>query len=392
MTKWLVQTFIKNYNETEKPAVRTAYGQLSGAVGILCNVLLFAIKLIVGTVSGSVAVTADAVNNLSDASSNIISFLGFKMASRPADAEHPYGHGRYEYLSGLMVALLIMVVGFELLKSGISKIMHPEPVAFSWVMAGALGFSVLVKLWMLVFNRRMGKTIHSETLIATAADSRNDVIATSAVLLAMGAGQVWGFALDGWMGVAVAVFVLVSGFNIVKDTLDPLLGKMPEPELVDYIRNKILSYPGVLGTHDLMIHDYGPGRQFASVHVEMAAEADPIASHQVIDTIERDFMAQDGLHMLVHYDPIPTGDSVLSSLRTELSRGVQFIDERITIHDLCIAPGPEKPLVRFDCEVPADVEIPEKEIRRMLCNLVAAEYPGSDCDITIDRNYAALPH
>jgi cation diffusion facilitator family transporter len=314
------------------------------------------------------------------------------MASRPADAEHPYGHGRYEYLSGLMVALLIMVVGFELLKSGISKIMHPEPVAFSWVMAGALVFSILVKLWMLVFNRRMGKTIHSETLMATAADSRNDVIATSAVLLAMGAGQLWGIAVDGWMGVAVAVFVLISGFNIVKDTLDPLLGKMPEPELVDYIRNKILSYPGVLGTHDLMVHDYGPGRQFASVHVEMAAEGDPIASHEVIDTIERDFMAQDGLHMLVHYDPIPMGDSVLSSLRTELSRGVKFIDERITIHDLHIAPGSEKPLVSFDCEVPADVGIPEKEIRRMLCNLVATEYPGSDCDITIDRNYAALPH
>jgi cation diffusion facilitator family transporter len=392
MTKWLVQTFIKDHEETDRPAVRTAYGQLSGAVGIVCNVLLFTIKLIVGTVSGSVAVTADAVNNLSDASSNIISFLGFKMASRPADAEHPYGHGRYEYLSGLMVALLIMVVGFELLKSGISKIMHPEPVSFSWVMAGALVFSILVKLWMLVFNRRMGSSIHSETLIATAADSRNDVIATGAVLLAMGAGQLWGVALDGWMGVAVAVFVLVSGFNIVKDTLDPLLGKMPEPELVDYIRNKILSYPGVLGTHDLMIHDYGPGRQFASVHVEMAAEGDPIACHEVIDTIERDFMTQDGLHMLVHYDPIPMGDSVLSSLRTELSRGVKFIDERITIHDLHIAPGPEKPMVRFDCEVPADVEIPEKEIRRMLCNLVATEYPGSDCDITIDRNYAALPH
>jgi cation diffusion facilitator family transporter len=392
MIQWLIKTCVKDYENITKPSVRTAYGQFSGVVGILCNVTLFVLKLLVGTLSGSVAITADAVNNLSDASSNIISFLGFKLASRPADEGHPYGHGRYEYLSGLMVALLIMVVGFELLKSGIQKILNPEPVAFSWLMVGVLVFSIALKLWMMVFNRRMGKTISSETLIATAADSRNDVVATTAVLAAMVISHRYGLELDGWMGVAVAAFVLVSGFNIVKDTLDPLLGKMPDPALVTYIREKILSYPGVLGTHDLMVHDYGPGRQFASVHVEMAAEEDVIACHEVIDTIERDFMEQDGLHMLVHYDPISMGDSVLCSLRTQLGKGVQFIDSRITIHDLRIAPGEEYPTVSFDCVVPADVDISEKEIRRMLCNLVAQEYPGSHCDITIDRDYAAMPH
>lgn len=377
----------------EKPSVRTAYGKLSGVVGMVCNALLFALKLAIGLLSGSVAVMADAVNNLSDASSNIISFFGFKLASRPADAGHPYGHGRYEYLSGLMVALLIMVAGVELLQSAVEKILRPSPVDFSWPMAAALAFSILLKLWMMAFNRFMGREIHSETLLATAADSRNDVIATSAVLAAMLLSRFTGVELDGWMGLAVAVFILFSGFEIVKDTLDPLLGKMPEPELVEYIHKKILSYPGVLGTHDLMVHDYGPGRQFASVHVEMAAEDDVIACHDIIDAMERDFLENDGLHMLVHYDPISMKDSLTGNLRAQLAKGVKIIDERITIHDLRVTPGEDGGgLVAFDCVVPVDVNIPEKEIQRMLGNLVAEECPGCACSVTIDRDYAALPH
>ena len=269
MTKLLIKRFIKDYENTQNSDVRTAYGKFSSIVGIVCNAILFISKLIVGTLSASVSITADAVNNLSDASSSIISLLGFKLASRPADEEHPYGHGRYEYLSGLMVAVLIMVIGVELFKSSLDKVLHPSAVEFSWVTVGVLAFSILLKTWMALFNTKTGKMINSNTLIATAADSRNDVITTGAVLVAAILSHFIGFELDGWMGLGVAVFILYSGFGLVKDTLDPMLGKAPEDEQVEEIRQKILSYPGVLGTHDLMVHDYGPGRQFASVHVEI---------------------------------------------------------------------------------------------------------------------------
>ena len=248
MTKLLIKRFIKDYENTQNSDVRTAYGKFSSIVGIVCNAILFISKLIVGTLSASVSITADAVNNLSDASSSIISLLGFKLASRPADEEHPYGHGRYEYLSGLMVAVLIMVIGVELFKSSLDKVLHPSAVEFSWVTVGVLAFSILLKTWMALFNTKTGKMINSNTLIATAADSRNDVITTGAVLVAAILSHFVGFELDGWMGLGVAVFILYSGFGLVKDTLDPMLGKAPENEQVEEIRQKILSYPGVLGT------------------------------------------------------------------------------------------------------------------------------------------------
>ena len=250
---WLTNRFIKNSQHTQNPAVRTAYGKFSSCVGICCNAVLFLGKIIVGTLFGSVSITADAINNLSDASSSVISLLGFKMASKPADAEHPYGHGRYEYLSGLMVAVLILVIGVELLRSSLDKILNPAAVEFSWIAISVLVFSILLKLWMALFNRRIGKKIDSQTLIATAADSRNDVITTAAVLVAALVSHYAGVELDGWMGLAVALFILYSGFGLIKDTLNPLLGKAPDPTLVEHIRKKIMSYPGVLGTHDLMI-------------------------------------------------------------------------------------------------------------------------------------------
>ncbi len=392
MTNWLIKKFVLDYKNTKKPAVRTSYGKLGSIVGILCNALLFVIKLIAGLISGSVAVTADAVNNLSDASSSIISLFGFKLASRPADEEHPYGHGRYEYLSGLMVAVLIMVIGVELMRSSIEKVIQPETIIFGWASVLVLSFSILLKLWMMIFNKKIGKIINSKTLIATSADSRNDVITTSAVLAALVISKLCGVNLDGWMGIAVALFILYSGFGLVRDTLDPMLGKAPDEEQVNEIRKKILSYNGVLGTHDLMVHDYGPGRQFASVHVEMAAENDVLESHDVIDNIERDFLKNDGLHMIVHLDPISTKDSLANELRDWIGGQMKHLDSRLTIHDLRVVRGTTHTNVIFDCVVPHDMEIGDKEIKRFAANIVSEKYPDYYTVVTIDHSYAALPH
>ena len=293
--------------------MRTAYGNLAGAVGIVCNALLCAAKLLMGTLFGSISVTADAVNNLSDASSSIITLVGFKLSAKPADKEHPYGHARIEYLAGLAVSVLIIVIGFELARTSLDKILHPTPVAFSWLTVAVLAGSIGVKLWMAMFNRTIGRRIGSATLEATATDSRNDVISTAAVLAALVLGQATHLVLDGWMGLAVALFILYSGIGLIKETVDPLLGEAPSEELAQHIARKVLSYDGVLGTHDLMVHDYGPGRCFASVHVEMAAEKDVLESHDIIDNIERDFHDNDNIHLVIHYDPIQTGDRAVGT-------------------------------------------------------------------------------
>ena len=273
--------------------IRSSWGKAASIVGVACNALLFIGKMLVGLLSGSLAIMADAFNNLSDASSSVISLLGFKMADKPADAEHPYGHGRYEYLSGLMVAVMIMVIGVELLKGSVEKILHPAPVTLSGATLAVLVLSILAKLWLSAFNRSIGRRIDSKTLMATADDSRNDVISTSAVLAATLIGHFTGLMIDGYMGALVALFILVSGFGLIKETIDPLLGSVPEKGQMERVREKLMSYPGVLGTHDLIVHDYGPGRQFASVHLEMDAGVDPLVSHDLIDNIERDFIKQE---------------------------------------------------------------------------------------------------
>lgn len=392
MTNFLINRFIQKNNNPASPESRAAYGKLAGTVGIFCNMILFTAKITAGLFSGSVSITADAVNNLSDASSSIISLFGFKLACRPADEEHPYGHGRYEYLAGLMVAFIIMVIGAELLRNSVMKIIHPTVVEFSWLSVGVLSFSILLKLWMMIFNNKVGRIINSKTLFAAAADSRNDVITTAAVLIAALLSRFTTLELDGIMGVLVALFILYSGFGLVRDTLDPMLGKAPDEELVNAIREKILSYSGVLGTHDLMVHDYGPGRQFASVHVEMAAEDDPLVSHEIIDSIERDFLKNDGLHMIVHYDPISTKDSQITELREWISEQIKFLDARLSIHDLRIVKGKNRMNVIFDCVVPNDMQIGEKEIKCFVNNIISEKYPEYTAVITIDRSYAALPH
>ncbi len=390
MTKLLIKLFVKNHQNVKEPAVRTAYGKLSGWVGILCNIFLCAGKFIVGFISGSVSITADAANNLSDASSSIISLLGFKLAEKSADEEHPYGHARYEYISGFIVAVLVLVIGFELFKGSIEKIITPTAVEFSWVTVGVLAASIIVKLWMMLFNMKIGKLISSSALEATAADSRNDSISTLAVLAAALISHFASVELDGWMGVLVAVFILYSGVNLVRDAMSPLLGKAPDPEMVEEIREKVMSYDGVLGTHDLMVHDYGPGRIFASVHVEMAAERDVLESHDVIDNIERDFLQQ-GLNLVVHYDPIVTSDSAVGDTRREISDIVKQIDERLSIHDLRMVPGPSHTNVIFDCVVPPRFSMDENELRSEISRFVKAAHPDYFCVITVEQSYAPIP-
>ena len=384
MEAWMEKRF---GSDVKSEKVRGAYGKAASVVGIFGNVLLFLCKLAIGTISGSVAITADAVNNLSDASSNVVSLLGFKLADRPADEDHPYGHGRYEYLSGMMVAVMILVIGVELMKGSVEKILHPTPVTMSVPLVIVLVGSVAVKLWMSVFNRRIGRKIDSQTLLATADDCRNDVISTSVVLLSTVIGHFTGLMLDGWMGAIVALFILISGFGLVRDTIDPMLGAAPTAEQVDAIRRKLESYPGVLGTHDLMVHDYGPGRQFASVHLEMDAKEDPLVSHDLIDNIERDFYRDENLHLVIHYDPVTTDDPRVEILRGRIMEIVQGIHDGMTIHDLRIVPGNTHTNIVFDCVVPFDCRITHREIRERICREVQTDYPNYYCVITLENSY-----
>lgn len=389
MTELLIKLFIKDGGSVETPAVRSAYGKMAGKVGIFCNVLLCIGKFLAGIVSGSVSVTADAVNNLSDASSSIISLIGFKLSERSADEEHPYGHGRYEYLAGFIVAALILVIGAELLRDSVAKIITPAEVEFGIVPFAVLAVSILVKLWMMLFNRRIGRKISSETLIAAAADSRNDVISTAAVLAALIVSHFCSVELDGIMGAAVAIFILYSGIGLVRDALDPLLGKAPSAELVERIRTKILSYDGILDTHDLMIHDYGPGRQFASVHVEVPAEMPLVECHEIIDRIERDFL-RDGMNMLVHPDPIVSGGSA-GQLNVELGRIVREIDERISVHDIRLVLCPDEEKVIFDCVLPLDSGLEEAALTEEITRFLRINHPNCRCIITFDSGYASIP-
>lgn len=391
MTNLLLKTFIKDYSKTDSPQVRTAYGKLAGFVGIVCNFILFVAKILIGTISGSVSITADAVNNLSDASSSIVSLLGFKLAEKPADTEHPYGHGRYEYLSALSVAVIIILIGFELFKTSIGKIINPSTVNFSWVLVIVLSLSIIIKLWMMVFNNKLGKAIKSDTLIATAQDSRNDVISTLAVLIAAIVSEFTSLQLDGWIGLCVAAFILVSGFGLIKGTIDPMLGRAPDAEFVKKVHDKIMSYEGVLGVHDLIVHDYGPCRQFASVHVEMAAEDDVLKSHDVIDNIEYDFIDDLGLNMIVHYDPIVTKNEVVSNMRYEISQIVKTINESLTIHDLRVVPGVTHTNLVFDCLANFDLGLSDYELKCAISDAVKSVHPEYNCVITIDKNYAPIP-
>lgn len=364
MTKLLLRLFAPNAGKSDDPRVRARVGLLSGIVGIACNVLLFALKLLVGMLSGSVSITADAMNNLSDASSSIVTLAGFKLAEKPADEEHPYGHARFEYLSGLAVAAMIVIIGFELAKTSFEKILTPSDIAFSAPVAAVLIGSIAVKLWLFVFNRKLGKTIGSSTLLATAADSRNDVISTAAVLLAAVCEALTGWHIDGWMGLAVALFILYSGASLAKETISPLLGEAASPELQELIASVVSADDKVLGYHDLMVHDYGPGQRFASIHVEMDRKEDPLLCHKIIDDMERACLQKYNVHLVIHYDPIVVGDPEVDRLRTLVERILKERDARLRLHDFRVVCAQGHTNLVFDVALPNDLHGRERDIRR----------------------------
>lgn len=366
MTNWLLRTFIKNSDHPEDPKVRAAVGILSGIVGIFCNILLFGGKLAVGLLTRSVSITADAMNNLSDATSSVVTMLGFRLAERPADNDHPYGHARYEYLSGLAVSALILIIGVELAKSSLDKVLHPADVIINWVTTAVLIGSILVKLWMSLFNTKLGKTIHSATLAATAADSRNDVITTSAVLLAALIEHFTAFRADGWMGLAVSCFILYSGVGLAKDTISPLLGENADPELREKIVDNIRACPKVLGFHDLMVHDYGPGQRFASIHVEMDRREEPMECHEIIDDLERECLKSHGVHLVIHYDPIVTDDPELDRMHVRVEQLLHTYDIRLGVHDFRMVPGKGHVNLIFDVVLPTDLRGQEADITAAL--------------------------
>lgn len=369
---------------------RNRAGMKAGIIGIICNIILASSKLVIGMMSGMVSVIADAINNTSDAVSSIVSLVGFKLASKPADEEHPFGHARYEYISGLVVSFLVLLAGVELLQSSFEKVLNPEEITYTWVMYLVLGLSIVVKLGMAIYNYSVGRRIRSETLLATGADSRNDVITTSVVLIAALVSMNTGINLDGVMGCLVALFIIWSGIGLVKDTIQPLLGTAPDEEKVKEIEQKILSYEGVLGTHDLMVHDYGPGRHFASVHVEMAAEQNVLECHELIDSIEQDFIINEGMHLVIHYDPIVTSDEAVGDIRGYLKKEAKEIWEKLTIHDLRIVPGEDNTNVIFDLVVPYGCPVEEAEVKRLLSEKLREDYPHHTAVIKVDHSFVSV--
>ena len=365
MTKLLLKLFMRNQNPQEAGG-RAAVGKLSGAVGIFCNLLLATAKLSVGILSGAVAVTADALNNFSDAASSIVTLIGFKLAEKPADSEHPYGHARFEYLSGLAVAALIIVIGFELAKTSLDKILHPAAVAVSVPLIAVLVVSMAVKLWMSLFNRKLGKLIDSTALLAVSADSRNDVIATGAVLLAAVAEKLTSLPVDGYMGMAVALFILYSGANLAKETISPLLGEAASPELRQNIVRVLEGNDRVLGWHDLMVHDYGPGQRFASIHVEMDQKEDPLVCHEIIDDMERLCFEKHQVHLVIHYDPVVTDDPEIQAVKEEIVCILKGIDHRLTLHDFRMVRGTGHSNLIFDVALPHNMANQKADIKKRI--------------------------
>lgn len=365
MTSLLLKIFIKDKEFTTAKA-RSKVGSLSGFVGIFSNILLFIGKIIVGLLSGSVSIIADAMNNLSDASSSVVSLIGFKLAEKPADEDHPYGHARFEYLSALAVAAIILIIGFELAKSSISKIINPTAVYFSLPVAIVLILSVLVKLWLSLFNKKLGKLINSYTLMATAADSRNDVISTLAVLVSILIQFFFDIKIDGFIGLAVALFILYSGVCMAKDTISPLLGEGVSHELRDLIAEMVCANPKVLGYHDLMVHDYGPGQRFASMHIEMDRNEDPMLCHDMIDDLERECFEKLNVHLVIHYDPVITGDAEHDRLKEFVTDVIKNYNSKLSLHDFRMVCGSTHTNLIFDIALPYELSKKDKEIKQLI--------------------------
>lgn len=387
MTDLIIKLFVKDYQDTENPRVRERYGSVAGIVGIASNIVLFIIKIIIGLTFNSIAITADAVNNLADSGASLVALLGFKLAAKPADAQHPYGHARIEYISGLIVSFLVVILGVQLIQSSIAKIISPEEAQFNAVLVAALLVSILLKLWQSGFYRKMGRSIKSTTLSATATDSLNDVVATSAVLIAAVITRFTGVNLDGYMGVVVALFILISGVRLVIETSSPLLGTAPSKDLVSKIYKKINSYDGILGLHDLAVHSYGAGNTFASVHCEVPAKQDIMVSHDIIDNIERDFKEDLNIELVIHMDPIDTDDEKTNALRVQVEEIVQNISPELGLHDFRVVWGVTHSNLIFDVEVPYGFETSDEDLVELITGKVRELEASYNLVITIDHDY-----
>lgn len=389
MTDFLVRHFVKNYEQTDSLPVRTAYGVLSGIVGILCNILLFAVKFMTGTALHSVSVTADAFNNLSDAGSSVIGLIGVKLAEKPADAEHPFGHGRIEYIAALIVAFLVIEVGFSFFKESLDKILHPAALNFQPVALLILGLSIGVKLWMNVFNRKLGKRINSQVMLATAADALGDAVTTSVTILSILVSHFARLNIDGFVGILVALLVIWAGIGIARDTLEPLIGAAPDPELCTKIIRMVESYDGILGTHDLIVHSYGPGRSMASIHAEVPRTADIVEVHEIIDTIEREVHQKLGLFLVIHMDPLETGNGEVITVRNEIEALLSSIDPRLSIHDFRMVNGKKRVNLLFDLVVPYSYDKQAQEtLRREIQEKISDLDKQYQCVITIEKSFS----
>ncbi|MBE6786781.1 MAG: cation transporter [Ruminococcaceae bacterium] len=391
MTNLLIKLFVKDFQNTKDNKVRENYGNLGSITGIACNLLLCILKITVGLVIGSISITADGLNNLSDMGSSVITMIGFKLSNKPADTDHPFGHGRMEYMSAFIVAILILLVGFELLKSSVTALINSNPApTYSIISIIILAVSVVIKFWMYCFNRKIGKKIESESLLATAQDCLNDVIATTVILIAAGVTYFLNppFNLDAVMGVAVAIFILISGINTAKETLNSILGAPPEKQLIEDIEKSIMSYPEFVGIHDLIVHNYGPGRQFASVHVEVPQDIDIVKCHEQIDICEKQIAETLGIQLVIHMDPIDVNNETVNNTKAELARGIKIIDENLTLHDFRMTPECEQQTnLIFDVVIPASCKLGKKELNKKISEIARLINPTFCCVITFDQNF-----
>ena len=385
MTNLLVRLFVKNSNNTSDPAVRENYGKMASIVCIVLNMVLSAGKITLGLLSGAISVTADGFNNLTDCGSNVVSLISFKVAGKPADKEHPFGHQRIEYISAMIVAFIVLMLAVELASESFNKIFNPEPSEMSYLMLGVLAFSVLVKVWMFFFNRKLGKTVDSEVLKATATDSLTDAISTTAVTVAVIISHFVNFNLDGYMGLAVAVVIAWAGIDILKDTMSKLLGQAPDKTLIEGIRSRIMAYEGVLGIHDLAVHNYGPHKYYASVHVEVDAKVPTMESHDLMDRIERDFAETTDIVLIIHSDPVVTDDPEINLLKQKVTEMVTSIDERFRIHDFRAVKGVTHTNLIFDVAIPFDTKLSAEEIKTRISQLVSAYDPTLFVVATVEK-------
>ncbi len=387
MENLLCKWFVKDYKNTEDPIVRERYGKLAGVVGIVSNLILCAAKILIGIISGSIAIIGDGINNLADASSSVITLIGFKLASMPEDKEHPYGHARYEYITGMIVSILIVLVGVELGQTSIDKVMNPQPLDFSWTVILVLILAIAIKVWQAMFNIKIGNKINSLTLIATGADSRNDVISTTVVLISVLVGEFAGIAIDGYMGCLVALFIIWSGISLVKETISPLLGEAPDDELVSDIRHLALAPAGVLGVHDLVVHNYGPGKVFASIHIEVDADGDLMESHDLADDIEKEISEKLNIMLTCHLDPIKLNDPLVNQMMSLTAETVGEIEGITNAHDLRVVPGVTHTNIIFDVVVEPDCKYSEEELHTIFEKKIKACNEKYCVVINFDKSY-----